>query len=231
MPVRDDDLLVFVDADVTLWPGALDRLDELEAAGGGLVSFLPNHHPGSTVEQLSLFGNLAAAMGSGAFLPFHHQITTAFGPVMAMDRATYDAAGGHAAVRGELVEDIALARLIDPVTVVCDRSLATYRMYPGGWSEVSAGWIRNLKLGIRRGPWWATIGVATWITAIAGGPFAWWGWYPIAVVHLAWCTRRIGRFAPWAIVLYPITLVVFVTLLLRSGFSRRLRWRGRLLDR
>lgn len=222
---------MFVDADVTLRPGALDRLDQMQSATTGLVSFLPHHRPGSAVEQLSLFGSLAAAMGSGAFVPFDHRVTTAFGPVLALDRATYDTVGGHGAVRSELVEDIALARLVDPVTVVCDPALATYRMYPGGWGEMSAGWIRNLKLGMTRGPWWATLGVATWVTAIAGGPFAWWGWYPIAVVHLAWCARRVGRFAPWAVVLYPITLAVFVMLVLRSGFSRRLRWRGRLLDR
>ncbi len=107
------EVLVFTDADVMWGPGALGGLlRELEASEADLLSVWPrqdNCTPGERlltplVEQTLLLG-----------LPFAFlrlpsaRASAANGQVMAFRRAAYGALGGHAAVRGELLEDVRLA--------------------------------------------------------------------------------------------------------------------------
>ena len=99
-----EDVLVFLDADVRLErPDVLDRLAaEVTAAPDGLVSVQPWHRTGRPVEQLSLFFNVTALMGSVAFTVLGTRVrpTLAFGPVLACRQAAYEASGGHAHALG-----------------------------------------------------------------------------------------------------------------------------------
>lgn len=67
------------------------------------------------------------------------------GQFMLFSRAAYDAVGGHPAVRDEILEDIALARLCHKhnitANVLLSAGLLRCRMY-ASWSEFTRGWKR-----------------------------------------------------------------------------------------
>ncbi len=101
-------------------------------------------------------------------------LSMANGQWLAFTRAAYDAVGGHAAVRGEVVEDVALGRLVKACgqrLVVCvGASLLAVRMY-GGAAAMREGFGKNLYplLGGRR---------ASFLAALALLSMAW--LYPFA---------------------------------------------------
>jgi 4,4'-diaponeurosporenoate glycosyltransferase len=229
-------LLVFLDADVVLAPGALDRLDGAESsAPGALVSVQPWHAVVGARERLSLLFNITALMGSAACTTLGRRARTrvAFGPVLATSRSAYERAGGHGApsVRGAVAEDIALARRYDRVEVFGGRDAASFRMYPRGIAAIVEGWTKNIAAGFGAIAWWFALAVVAWIWSLAGGPFVSPWFYAASAVQLWVLGRRAGRFGPVAAALYPVALVFFLAVFLRSLVLRWLRrpvaWRGR----
>ena len=63
------DLLLFLDADVVIAPGAIGALLAAHAEAGGLVSVQPHHTPLHPYEELSALCNAVAVLGSGAASP------------------------------------------------------------------------------------------------------------------------------------------------------------------
>lgn len=112
----DAEVLVFCDADVTLAPGAVTGvLDEMERQAASVFSVFPRQLVGTWTERLltPLITDVVLC-----FLPFPllrvpaaRSAATANGSVLAFTRDAYRTLGGFAAVRHELVEDVAIARL------------------------------------------------------------------------------------------------------------------------
>jgi 4,4'-diaponeurosporenoate glycosyltransferase len=225
------EVVVFVDADVCFGAGGLDRI--VGAVGADVASIQPFHQMATAVERVSLFGNLTSMIGAAACGPWapHSATNMAFGPVIAMSRSRYEACGGHEAVRNQLVEDIALARAVGSSRCYAGREVVSFRMYPEGWRQVMAGWVRNLRPGLGASPWWMTLIIAAWMAALLGGPFAWWGWYVVGVAQVWWAARRVGSYGIVAAVGYPVLGLVFVVLAVWSLTSRSVSWRGRTVER
>ena len=74
-------------------------------------------------------------------------LSAANGQLLAVRRAAYERAGGHAAVRGEVVEDVELLRAVKRAGgrggVADGTALATTPMY-GGWAELVDGYSKSL---------------------------------------------------------------------------------------
>lgn len=251
--------LVFLDADVELGPDGLARLlaEHRRDAGDGLLSIQPHHRTVHRYEQLSAVGNLVSMMGSGAFTPIRrYSPPVAFGPCLVTSVAAYDAAGGHAAVAGEIIEDLHLARCYRAagrrVRCLAGGSSLSYRMYPDGFGQLVEGWSKNLAGGARLAPLGASIGAALWVTAgcilASAGVEAGWAIasgdadrvevadllaYGAFALQTSWSLRRIGTFRWWVGPAFPVALAAFVALFLRSLVLRtvvgRVRWRGRSL--
>lgn len=229
-------LLLFLDADVRPGPELVDRIAAaLERHPEAVVSVQPWHEPGSASEQLSVFCNVAALMAAGhcSVLAPWVRPRVAFGPVLAMTRATYDAIGGHAHpdVRSAHTEDIAIARRARQVELFTGRPEASFRMYPGGLGELVGGWTRSIASGAGAASRWAAIATAGWIWAIAAAPFlAWWA-YALAAAEVAMLARRAGRFSPIVAAVYPVPLALFVVVvawsLVQVAFRRDVTWKGR----
>jgi glycosyltransferase involved in cell wall biosynthesis len=111
----DAELLIFCDVDVELAPGAITAVvEEMERQRADVFSVFPRERTVSWAERLLVpliddvvlcflpFGLLRAPAPSAA---------TACGALLAFRRTAYDTVGGFAAVRTELVEDVAMARL------------------------------------------------------------------------------------------------------------------------
>ncbi|MCS7220030.1 MAG: glycosyltransferase [Anaerolineae bacterium] len=109
-------LLLFVDADTWHHPAMLKTIVAmLEAEGLDLLSILPRQVTITLAEKLtvpiipwSLFSHFPLALAQRFRWP---AFAAAIGQVMLFRREAYQAMGGHAAVRREVAEDMALARL------------------------------------------------------------------------------------------------------------------------
>ena len=246
--------LVFLDADTELEPGGLGRLLAEHRRRGGLVSVAPDHRPQRAYERLSAFFNVVSMMGVDAFNPLRRRRIPrgAFGPCLATSAADYRQVGGHDAVRGAVVEDVALARRYTahglPVACLGGRGTIRYRMYPAGLGQLVEGWTKNFATGAGATRpatfalvflWLSGCITAPWsvgVAAVNGDPAT----LLVAVVayaayasQLAWMLGRIGRFGWTTAALYPLPLafflVVFARSLVRTHVRRRVTWRGRTI--
>jgi hypothetical protein len=164
-----------------------------------------------------------------------------------LDRAGYDRAGGHAAVRTDVLEDIALARAVKRsggrIALADGSHLAGCRMYDT-WPELVDGYTKSM---------WASFGspvaagavVVTLLLLYAAPPVAALallvaGAFPAALIALAAYALGVlgrlvaagvtgGRLRPDALA-HPVSIVLFGWLVGRSFRLRRrgeLSWRGR----
>ena len=228
-------LLVFLDADVRPGPALLDGLAAaLAVAPEAVVSVQPWHDVERLGERISLLPNVVALMGCGGFTVLGRRLRTdvAFGPVLAVRRDRYTAAGGHAAaaVRASLTEDIALARAVGGSRLFSARRDATFRMYPGGFVDAWRGWARTFADGVTATRWWLALAVAAWVWSLAGAPFVGWTAYALAAVQVWVLGRRSGRFGPGAAAIYPVAVAALVMVVLASLGVRAAGttvWKGR----
>lgn len=234
--------LLFVDADVTLAPDAVGRIAGSYA--GGLLSVQPEHRTVERYEELSLLPNVVALLGTGAAaVGGRPRMQGAFGPCVFTAAADYRLAGGHAAVHDQVVEDLALGAAYREAGLPVDGRLGLdtvgYRMYPAGFRQLVEGWTKNLAAGAGRVGRAASLGATAWVAALAGS--ATWlalrpgvatlALYVLAALQVAWLSRRVGTFRWWTSALFPVALVAFVALFVRSAtrlvLGRPVTWRGR----
>jgi 4,4'-diaponeurosporenoate glycosyltransferase len=172
------DLLLFLDADTVLAPGALAGLLDAHAHRGGLVSVQPHHVVVRPYEQLSAYFNVVAVMASGAFTrsagtarPPHpgDSPPMAFGPCLLTSRADHSTAGGHAAVCADILDDAALAAAYHraglPVWCAVGGDAVRMRSYPGGLRQLAAGWTKNIASGASAAAPSASVATVAWISA------------------------------------------------------------------
>ncbi len=247
------DVLIFVDADVTLSPDAVARIAQLfdEAPRADLITAVPRQRMGTLAEALLM---PLLHLSYTAWLPLRlielvsdPRVLAANGQILAVERDTYFSSGGFAAIRSELVDDMALCRLVKErggtVRFVDGHHLASCRMYRSG-AEVWAGFSKNLYegiggsplalafvLGLHLGLWvlpWAglvagaTQGDPTLSAAGAFGALA----GVVTRLLLAWRYDH----PVWSAFLHPVAVLGLVGIGLRSwAWSRRdaIEWAGR----
>ena len=149
--------LLFVDADTLHSPESLSIVMEFARARGAvLASLLPELRCETFWEQLvqPLCG--ITLMQSFPLHTVHSSsspLAFANGQYILIDRATYDAAGGHSAVRDRFVEDIALAEKVKalgrPIRVALVRGIVSCRMY-ASLGQLVRGWSRILYAALGR---------------------------------------------------------------------------------
>ncbi len=145
-------VLVFLDADVVLGPNAVAAtVTLLRWAGLQLVSPYPRQRAVTPAERLvqpllqwSWLTTLPLRVAESSRRP---SLAAANGQLLAVDAAAYLRCGGHSAVRGEMLEDIALLRAVKATGgrggVVDGTRLATCRMYDG-WPALRDGYAKSL---------------------------------------------------------------------------------------
>jgi 4,4'-diaponeurosporenoate glycosyltransferase len=248
------DVLVFLDADVEPSGAAVGELAAAAAITGGLVSAHPRHRIERPYERLSAGPAVVALLGAGTGGPRARRWWRrpfAFGPALSIPVAAYRRAGGHAAVRSSVVDDVALAAAADragvPVAAYLGGDDLRYRMYPGGPGQLVEGWTKNLASGGRATPPLRLAAVVVWVTAalqsglglglaVTGST----AWVPAAVVYGLFAAQfhvvagRAGRFGPAVSLLFPLALAAFVALFACSAVLTlgpgRVRWRGRVVE-
>ena len=253
------DLLVFLDADVTLEPDALARtVAFLETRGVDLASGFPRQETGCLLDWLLLplihfvlLGYLPLAI---ARIDNRPGLAAGCGQLFITRREAYRACGGHAAIQASLHDGIKLPRAYRAAGLSSDLfdagDIARCRMY-GTNREVLRGLGKNATEGIA-----APGSILPFTLLLAGGQIlpalllgsglaaGWEGWptwgvaMALAAAAAAWAPRllavyRFGHSLTSALV-HPLGVAVFLgiqwTALIRRSLGLKTSWRGRALS-
>lgn len=239
-------VLVFVDADVRLAPhGLAAAVGLLRRSGLDLVSPYPRQLAVTLGERLvqpllqwSFLSTLPLRLAERSPRP---SLSAANGQFIAVDAGTYRRAGGHTAVRGEVLDDVALLRAVKRAggrgVVVDGTHLATCRMYED-WPALREGYTKSLwsAFGSPQGAAVVVAGLAVCYVvpplAALRGSLTGLGGYAAAVVgRYAVAEHTGGRSLPDSLA-HPASVVVLGWLTARSWRARQrgeLTWRGRPL--
>lgn len=249
----DADMLLFLDADTCLAPDAVAGLLALHRRHAGLVSVQPYHRVRRPHEQLSAYFNAVSVMASAVFAVRPNRRPMCFGPCLLTTRRDYERVGGHDAVKAAVLDDVGLAAAYAgsglPVTCVAGGHRIVMRSYPDGVGQLASGWIKNMASGAGAADRLAAAGATLWICAhhvVAVGTIAalahplriqtaiWSAAWIGEAVHFRSILRRLGSFGWWAWLLFPLPLLAFDLLFVRSSLDtvvrRSVRWRGRPVD-
>lgn len=241
------DTLLFLDADTFFLDGGLDRIvaQWLREHDRTLaLSLLPYHAMNDTYEQLSLFFNILMAAGAGGFGFLSEP--RLFGQSLLIAKETYLSSGGHAAVRGFVLENLNLAQVIRAAggRILCmgGYGYLHMRMFPQGLSQMSNSWTKAFIHGAAVSGGLVLATAIVWISAlwstvlllIAPHDYGRLGLavvYLLFAVQLFWIARQLGSYRLLACLLYPVPLAYYCAVFARSAARRSLHrktvWRGR----
>lgn len=242
--------LLFTDADTVHRPDSLSRsLAEAKQRGVDLLSYSPEQEVRSIPEKAVMpviFSELAAAYPPAEVSRPDSDAAAANGQFILVRRDAYDAVGGHAAVAGQILEDVALARRFKQsgrrIFFRYGGDILRTRMYRT-YTQLRDGWTKNLALLFPSPARLALARLQEFVILVAGLAFAaiafGEGHIELAVVSLvlsaalyALLVRRISRahFSWTSNALAIVGLPLFAYLLLRSKIAHRsgkVSWSGR----
>ena len=225
--IASGEILIFLDADTEPQPEFLNRLVANVQHLGGLVSVQPYHRTERPYELLAILFNLVGLMA----VRLGPNGGVAFGPAMATTRQDYERVGGHHAVSGYVVEDWFIAHLYEkeglPASAYLGDDQLSYRMYPGGISDLIVGFNKNFATAAGQVSWIKMLGVVLWLSGLF-----WAAWclpatllnWPVAgnpsllhsaVIYIAFMTqlafivRKVGSFG-WISTVFPIPVIFFI---------------------
>jgi GT2 family glycosyltransferase len=143
--------LLFTDADAVHLPGSTGRaLADAEAAGATMISYSPAQEMHTWWERALIpfiFCRLAQIYSYAEVNDAASPAAAANGQYLLIRRDAYELIGGHAAVCGEVLEDVALARRAKAAGVVLHfapgAQIARVRMYTS-FTAMWEGWTKNL---------------------------------------------------------------------------------------
>ncbi len=234
--------LLFIDADVRLAPDAAARMAGHAARHRlALVSGVPRQEMGTIGEGLTVPAINLLMMGylpgAGRAFTRHKALAAACGQLILVERAAYEAVGGHGAFRGQLHDGLCLARNLRAAghrtEIVDGAPLATCRMYRD-FGEAWNGFLKNAREGMA-----TPIGLPIWTVFLFGGHILPWLLLPAPAAALALTLTYVLRAAitvrarepAWTIPLHPagvaVALAIQWTALARSALGRPSGWKGR----
>ena len=171
------DWVLFLDADVRLAPATLRRaLGQAAAEQADLFSLAPRLCCGCLAEWM-VQPIMASLLGLGFPIEAANDPAdpTAFaaGPFMLFRRSAYEAIGGHRALAGEVVEDLALARRIKGAGLrlryLLGLDAVDLRMY-SDFAALWEGWSKNWFAGLDRSVTKA-LGASAVVLLLFSGPW------------------------------------------------------------
>jgi hypothetical protein len=171
------DWVLFLDADVRLAPATLRRaLGQAVEEAADLFSLAPRLSCGCLAEWM-VQPIMASLLGLGFPIEAANDPSdpTAFaaGPFMLFRRSAYEAVGGHRALAGEVVEDLALARRIKGAGLrlryllgLDGIDLRMYRDFPALWEGWSKNWFSGLDRNVAK-----ALGASAVVLLLFSGPW------------------------------------------------------------
>jgi len=145
--------LLFTDADTVHRPGSLSRaIAEAEEHNVALLSYSPEQEVRGFWEKAVMaviFADLARTYPPAKVNDPASPVSAANGQYLLISREAYDAVGGHAAIANNLLEDVAMARLVKSsgrkIFFRYGGDAVRTRMYRS-FAQLREGWTKNLTL-------------------------------------------------------------------------------------
>ncbi|HPE68787.1 MAG TPA: glycosyltransferase family 2 protein [Thermotogota bacterium] len=246
----EGEVLLFLDADVELGKDALQEALSRWKGEGEVLSVQPFHRAIKPYESLSAVFNLLVVLSMSVRFRKSKRAPGLYGPFLLFHRADYRRIDGHRAVRGEVVEDIALGKRVAQAGLtpraLFGSQLISFRMYPEGFPSLWEGWVKNMSSGAAStggiplliSILWVFAGISTffgllgslvepsWVNGVLSGAC-----YLAGVSSFHLLTAKVGKFAWYSAWLFPVYLFFFVVLFFTSVFQGLLgkkgSWRGR----
>jgi glycosyltransferase involved in cell wall biosynthesis len=238
--------LLFTDADTVHLPGSLARaLVEAQQNKAELLSYSPEQIAVTFWEMATLpvvFAELARQYPPSKVSDPNSPAAAANGQYILVKREAYDAVGGHAAIAGNILEDVALASAVKAsgrkIRFRYAADAVRTRMYRN-FRQLRDGWTKNLallfprpgRLALKTLLFWGI----TWsaLSLALGAPLKHWWWDSIFVGAFAFLTTRLrrARFTSDMTFLGALFgMPMFAYLLLRSKRAHaknNVQWKGR----
>jgi glycosyltransferase involved in cell wall biosynthesis len=237
------DVLIFCDADVAVGPRAAARtVALLERHAADAATAIPRPRLEGAAEAAAV--PLVAQFPVAAMLPLalvprtaSPRVSMANGQWLAFTRDAYARVGGHAAVRGAVLEDVLLGRAVKRaglrlVAAAAPHDLAV-RMYDG-WNEARAGFRKNLYALLGGRPATFAAGaclfllssVYPFLAAARGTAAGVLALALLAAVRIA--SAALFRQGWRTVLLHPLGAVLALRIAVESFATRgRVQWRGR----
>ena len=239
--------LLFLDADTWFEPNGLAAVRaEFSALGGGALSVAPLHRVETLHEQFSAFFNLVMLAGTGAFTALGDRLPPRglLGQFLLIEKSAYVRVGGHAVVKERVLENFWLAEKLPAggVTLHCrgGQKVFSFRMYPLGWREMMAGWIKGFAAGAGKTPlpllllviaWMSGLIMATENLLLAKNAPVCLVVYAAYAAQVGWLLRRVGTFHWSTALLFPAPLIFYFIIFTRSVWravrKQPVDWKGR----
>lgn len=182
--------LLFTDADTVHIPGSLAAaLKEAQENGAELLSYSPEQIAVTFWEMATLpvvFAELARQYSPSKVSDPNSPVAAANGQYILIRREAYEAVGGHAAVAGNILEDVALAHAVKSsgrkIRFRYAAGRVRTRMYRN-YRQLRDGWTKNLALLFPNPGWLATQTLLWWAFPFANLILP---LFVPAIVHRAW---------------------------------------------
>jgi cellulose synthase/poly-beta-1,6-N-acetylglucosamine synthase-like glycosyltransferase len=237
------EILVFVDADVLVAPGGIDAaVDLVLHTGLDITAHFPRQAAGTIGERLvqpllqwSWLTTLPVRIAERSPRP---SLTAACGQLVVVRRRALESVGGFGAVRGAVIDDVALVRVVKACGgrggVADGSAVAHCRMYTG-WAQLRDGYTKSLwaAFGSAGGAAAATgLLVLGWVVpavAMARGSRAGALGYVAGVASRVISARRTGGRVADAPA-HPVSILLLAWLTARSVWASRYgdpQWKGR----
>lgn len=251
------DVLFFLDADTYVEPGGLKKIIEtynyynkLEANKNGVVlSVAPYHTVFKFYEEFSSLFNIIMVGSMNAFTPFkNNQPTGLFGQSLILSKKNYFEIGGHSSVKNKILENVFMASLFNSkgITLKClgGKGTLSFRMYPDGFNLLINGWTKAFATGAGQTPFFSLLLIILWISSgfiisinliieiLAGNSLLMWlSLYLGFVLQLRWMLKKIGNFKLIPTIIFPINLLFYVIVFIRSLYfqitNKSISWKSR----
>ncbi|MFT4112014.1 glycosyltransferase [Silvibacterium sp.] len=239
-------LLFFLDADTYFVKDGYARIVREFSAlpKGAALSVLPYHRMKSWSEQLSLFFNVITAMAAGGFTGAASPLL--FGQSLLISKELYFAAGGHASIRGEILENLHLSSCIKSAGGQCHtlggRTALEMRMFPHGARQQNESWRKGFAAGASAvrplvralsATWLGGLALSSLLLVLSGAHWTSWIIYALLVAQLSILARQVGNFNWMTLACFPVSLAYYMLIFTQSAWRRAtgkaVTWRGRSL--
>lgn len=243
--------LLYLDADLTLLEEGLAKLAALTSKKA-TYSICPYHRVRRPYEQLSAFFNTVTLAGVDAFAATPSPQSTLFGQVLLIHRDHYQKAGGHEAVKDEILENFQFAQRLKQqdinVHLYLGKGTVEMRMFPHGLSQLTNSWKKGFLAGAAQSPRRALLTTSLWLSGgmmllvsfiLLGLGIP--GFLPATLFCVLGysllsfrCFRLAGNFSIFTALLFPIPLLFYQTLFFKALLDQKkgvkTTWKGRTLD-
>ena len=244
------EILLFTDADTIHKPQSLRvTVRHLLGTEADLFSMQPFQQCKKWYEHLVSYfyflGFLAGGPIDNINNPYNKDSFLAIGQYMLFTKSGYENLGGHMAVSGSLVEDLALAKLCKQkemkLNFINISELVTTRMYPTSFTDFYHGFKKSIAGGVLTAKFWRILFIMFWLAYFLLAPYFlvqsfimkpdWFIWdfsfgilvnsalYLAFAISVWWFWRKKGDWNLFFFLFYPITMLIDFIIILIAVYS------------